>query len=103
KWLVPTGVAEGSDNLLSVLNASNDAGTITVFAVGPGGTVAVPELTDVPLAAAQLLTIEPPESARIAELLITSSVPLVVQRRTSRGSSLVGFGIVGALPVRGAR
>jgi hypothetical protein len=103
KWLVPTGVAEGSDNLLSVLNASNDAGTITVFAVGPGGTVAVPELTDVPLAAAQLLTIEPPESARIAELLITSSVPLVVQRRTSRGSTLVGFGIVGALPVRGAR
>lgn len=102
-WLVPTGVAAGAGNVLSVLNASNDAGTITVSAVGPGGTIAVPGLTDIPLAAAQLLTLEPPETARTAELRITSSVPLVVQRRTSRGNNLVGFGIVGALPVRGAR
>lgn len=102
-WLVPTGVAAGAGNALSVLNASNDAGTMTVSAVGPGGTVAVPGLTDIPLAAAQLLTLEPPETARTAELRITSSVPLVVQRRTSRGNNLVGFGIVGALPVRGTR
>lgn len=103
KWIIPTGVSAGTGNSLSILNASNEAGTITISAVGPGGTLAVPELSELPITAAQLLSIEPPESARTAELVITSTVPLVVHRRTSRGNNLVGFGLVGALPVTGVR
>ena len=99
KWSIPSGLAKGALNALSILNTTALDGTFTVAAVGPGGQVNLPTLTDVPLTAAALISLNVPEGVNDAEIVITSTVPVVVQRRTTRGHGLVGFGIVGALPV----
>jgi hypothetical protein len=96
---VPSGLAKGALNALSILNTTALEGTFTVAAIGPGGQVNLPSLTDVPLTAAALASLNVPEGVNDAEIVITATVPVVVQRRTTRGHGLVGFGIVGALPV----
>ena len=100
KWRIPTGIANGARNALSVLNASAIDGTYTVFTVGPGGQRELPGFVEVPLAAASLVFLEVPEGSSDGEIVIESTVDIAVQRRTERGHGLVGFGIVGALPVR---
>ncbi len=100
KWRVPTGLAKGARNALSVLNVTATDGTYTVFSIGPGGQVGLPGLIDVPLPAASLTFLDVPEGAKDGEVIIQSSVDIAVQRRTRRGNGLVGFGIVSALPVR---
>ena len=99
KWTVPSGLAKGALTALSILNATALDGTFTVAAIGPGGKVNLPTLTDVALTAAALVGLTVPEGVNDAEIVITATVPIVVQRRTTRGHGLVGFGIVGALPV----
>ena len=66
----------------------------------PGGELPLPNLVDVPLGAASVVSLDVPVGATFGEVVITSSVEIAVQRRTTRGHGLVGFGIVGALPVR---
>lgn len=100
KWRVPSGISRGARNALSILNSTAVDGTYTVSAIGPGGAVALPNLTDVPLGAASLALLDVPEGVSDGEIVITSTVPVAVQRRTQRGHGLPGFGIVGALPVR---
>jgi hypothetical protein len=100
KWRVPTGLAKGARNALSVLNVTATDGTYTVFTIGPGGQVGLPGLIEVPLPAASLTFLDVPEGASDGEVVIESTVDIAVQRRTRRGSGLVGFGIVSALPVR---
>ncbi len=99
KWRIPSGLAKGARSALTIVNTTAVDGTFTVSAVGPGGEVALPSLVDVPLGAASLLGLDVPEGLTDGEVVITASVPIVVQRRTTRGHGLVGFGIVGALPV----
>lgn len=99
-WRVPTGLAQGARNALSVMNAAAVDGTYTVYGIGPGGQVALPGLVDVPLPAASLVFMDVPEGATDGEVVIEANVEIVVQRRTRRGPGLVGFGIVSALPVR---
>jgi hypothetical protein len=99
KWNVPSGLAKGALTALSILNTTALDGTFTVAAIGPGGKVNLPTLTDVALTAAALVGLNVPEGVNDAEIVITATVPIVVQRRTTRGHGLVGFGIVGALPV----
>lgn len=100
QWRVPGGLAQGARNALSVMNAAAVDGTYTVYGVGPGGQVALPGLIDVPLPAASLVFMDVPEGATVGEVVVEATVEVVVQRRTRRGPGLVGFGIVGALPVR---
>lgn len=100
KWRVPSGLARGARNALGILNSTANDGTFTVSAIGPGGAVALPNLTDVPLGASSLALLDVPEGASDGEIVITATVPIAVQRRTTRGHGLGGFGIVGALPVR---
>jgi len=84
---------------LSLVNTTAQDGTYTVSAVGPGGVVDLPQLIDVPIGAAARISLDVPAGVNDGEVVIRSTVPLVVQRRTYRGHGLVGFGIVGALPV----
>jgi hypothetical protein len=81
------------------VNTTAVDGTFTVSAIGPGGEIALPSLVDVPLGAASVIGQDVPEGLTDGEVVITATVPIVVQRRTTRGHGLVGFGIVGALPV----
>lgn len=99
-WRVPTGLSKGARNALSILNTTAEPGTFTVSAIGPGGEFVLPGLAEVPLGGSSLALLDVPGEAADGELVITASVPLVIQRRTTRGHGLVGFGIVGALPVR---
>lgn len=100
KWRLPSGLANGARNALTILNTTSLDGTFTVSAVGPGGELPLPELKDVPLGAASVVSLDVPVGATFGEVIITSTVEIAVQRRTTRGHGLVGFGIVGALPVR---
>lgn len=99
-WKVPSGLGKGARNALSILNTTSVDGTFTVSAVGPGGLLGVPGFIDVPLSAASLISLDVPDGVADGEVVITASVPVVVQRRTTRGHGLIGFGMVGALPVR---
>jgi hypothetical protein len=99
KWRIPSGLAKGARSAITILNTTAVDGTFTVSAVGPGGEVALPALVDMPLGAASLRGLDVPEGLTDGEVVITATVPIVVQRRTTRGHGLVGFGIVGALPV----
>lgn len=100
KWRVPSGLANGARNALTILNTTAVDGIITVSAVGPGGEVPLPNLVNVPIGAASVISLDVPLGATDGEVVVTSSVDLAVHRRTTRGHGLVGFGIVGALPVR---
>ena len=100
-WRVPTGLARGARNALSILNTTAEDGTYTLSAIGPGGEITLPSLVDVPLGAASLASLNVPDGAAEGEIVIRASVPIVVQRRTARGHGLAGFGIVSALPVKG--
>ena len=100
KWKIPSGLSKGARNAMTILNSTGTEGTFTVFASGPGGQVALPLLTDVPLGAASLIMVDVPDDVKDGEVTIVATVPVIVQRRTARGHGLVGFGIVGALPIR---
>lgn len=99
EWRIPSGLTNGARNALSILNSTSTDGTFTVSAVGPGGAVNLATLTDVPLGSASLVNLDVPVGLSDGEVIVTASVPIAVQRRTVRGHGLVGFGIVGALPV----
>lgn len=100
KWRIPAGLGKGARNAISILNSTSVDGTFTVSAVGPGGLLELPGLVNVPLGAASLISLDVPDGVSDGEVVITATVPVAVQRRTTRGHGLVGFGIVGALPVR---
>ena len=100
KWRVPSGLANGARNALTILNTTAQDGTLTISAVGPGGEVPLPNLVNIPIGAASVISLDVPLGATDGEVVVSSSVDIAVQRRTTRGHGLVGFGIVGALPVR---
>jgi hypothetical protein len=99
-WRIPAGLGKGARNAISILNTTSVDATFTVSAVGPGGVLNLPGFTDVALGAASLVSLDVPDGVSDGEVVITASVPVAVQRRTTRGHGLIGFGIVGALPVR---
>lgn len=99
-WRIPSGLAKGARNALSILNASALDGTFTLSTIGPGGKRPLPGFTDVALPAASALFLDVPEGANDAEVVVEATVEIAVQRRTRRGHGLAGFGIVGALPVK---
>jgi hypothetical protein len=101
KWRIPSGLAKGARHALSILNTTATDGTFTVSAIGPGGLLDLPNLVNVPITAASLVSLDVPEGVNEGEVVITATVDVAIQRRTTRGHGLVGFGIVGALPVRG--
>jgi hypothetical protein len=99
-WRIPAGLGKGARNAISILNSTAIEGTFTVSAVGPGGVLDLPGFVNVPLGAASLISLDVPDGVSDGEVVITASVPVAVQRRTTRGHGLIGFGMVGALPVR---
>lgn len=100
KWRIPAGLGKGARNAISILNTTSVDGTFTVSAVGPGGVVDLPGFVNVVLGAASLVSLDVPDGVSDGEVIITATVPVAVQRRTTRGHGLIGFGMVGALPVK---
>ena len=102
-WRLPSGLIGGALNAVSILNTSAEPGTFTVSAFGPGGKVAIPGLENQPVGPASVISLNVPADAPVGEVIIESTVPVAVQRRMARNHGLVGFTIVGGLPVRPSR
>lgn len=102
-WRLPSGLIGGALNAVTILNTTAETGAFTVSAYGPGGKVAIPGLENVPIGPASVASLNVPADAPVGEVVIESTVPVAVQRRMARNHGLVGFTIVGGLPVRPAR
>lgn len=108
RWWVPTPVDDALENGLVVSNLTALDGTVTVYALGPGGTLPVEGLTDLALPAAVagvggtlVVDLTSPEVVG-KPLLVVGSVEIAVSRRPDRGGDLRGRSAVLALPELGS-
>lgn len=102
-WRIPSGLTPGLVGALTVVNTSGEEGKITVSAIGPAGEFEVPGLVDVRIGPGGLVSIDMPADGTEGQLILRASVPVVVQRRLSRGHGLVGYAAALALPDMVAR
>ncbi len=85
-----------------VYNVDNIDGTVTVEAVGPGGPSAVTSLTELPIGAGQVITIDLVDADVVgAELIVQSTNRVFVERTLPRGNGLSGTSGSWALPAAG--
>lgn len=97
-WRVPSGLTPGLVGAMTVVNTSGEEGTITVSAIGPAGEFEVPGLSGLRIGPGGLVSIDMPADGTEGQLILRASVPVVVQRRLSRGHGLVGYSAALALP-----
>ncbi|CAB4883342.1 unannotated protein [freshwater metagenome] len=99
RWYLPIGVDAATEKALVVYNVDGVDTTVTVKAIGPGGEVAVPSLTDIALPAAGVITIDLTDPSVFGRsLVIESAQRLLVERMLSRGHDLRGRSGSWALP-----
>ncbi len=99
RWYVPVGVDTALEKALVVYNVDGVDSTVTVKAIGPGGEVAVPSLTNLALPAAGLITIDLTDPSVFGRpLVVESSQRLLVERLLPRGHDLIGRSGSWALP-----
>ena len=102
QWHLGIGPTDPAAAALVVYNVDNVDGTITIEAVGPGGPSAVPSLTDLPIGAGQVITIDLVDPDVLnAELIVRSSNRVFVERALPRGNGLTGTSGSWALPAAG--
>ncbi len=101
-WHMGIGPSVPATGAIVVYNVDNVDGTVTVDAVGRGGPTPVDGLADIPLAAGAVLTIdlESPEALG-AELIVSSTNRIFVERLLPRGEGLEGRTASWALPGSG--
>jgi hypothetical protein len=102
RWHIGIGPTDPATEALVVYNVDNVDGTITIEAVGPGGPSAVPSLTEVPIGAGQVITIDLVDADVLnAELIVQASTRVFVERSLPRGNGLIGTSGSWALPAAG--
>jgi hypothetical protein len=102
RWHLGVGPTDPTSAALVVYNVDNVDGTITVEAVGPGGPSAVSSLTDIPIGAGQVITIDLIDPDVLdTELIVQSSTRVFVERSLPRGNGLAGTSGSWALPAAG--
>jgi len=102
RWHLGIGPLVPAPAALVVYNVDNGDGTVTVEAVGPGGPSAVPGLTDLPIGAGQVITVDLVDPAVLdRELIVGSSNRIFVERLLPRGDGLAGTSGSWALPASG--
>ena len=102
RWHIGAGPSDPAPAALVVYNVDNVDGTVTVEAVGPGGPSAVASLTDVPIGAGQVITIDLVDPDVIdRELIVQSTNRVFVERSLPRGAGLIGTSGSWALPSAG--
>jgi hypothetical protein len=86
EWHLAAGPNEPVEDGLVVYNADNVAGTVSVFAVGRSGPVAVEGLQEIEIGAASLITIDLVDPLVVdRELIVTSTNRVFVERSTPTG------------------
>lgn len=97
-WSAPSGVTPGLESSLVLLNATPNTSTVRVSQVGPAGPVLIPGLEALEVPAGGVVVLGVPEVLPVAELIVESTEPLVVQRLLARGGTLGGRAAALALP-----
>ena len=91
QWHLATGPDEAAPEALVVLNIDNGPGTVTVSAVGPGGSTPVPSLTDIPVGPGAIVLVDLESDAVLdRELVVNATNRVFVERLYPRGSGLSG-------------
>ncbi len=102
RWHIGIGPSTPAPGALVVYNVDNVDGTVTIEAVGPGGPSAVASLTEIPIGAGQVITIDLVDPDVLdRELIVQSTNRVFVERRLPRGGSLAGTSGSWALPAAG--
>jgi len=102
RWHLGIGPSTPAPAALVVYNVDNVDGTVTIEAVGPGGPSAVPSLTEVPLGAGQVITIDLVDPTVLdRELIVQSTNRVFVERALPRGGELGGTSGSWTLPASG--
>lgn len=98
-WHVGVGPSQPTEDALVVYNIDQADGTIDVSSIGPAGPVDVPGLSDIPLPAGGVITIDLTDPDVLdRELVVDSSNRVFVERSFSRGGELAGRSGSWALP-----
>ena len=105
RWHIGIGPSTPAPGALVVYNVDNVDGTVTIEAVGPGGPSAVASLTEIPIGAGQVITIDLVDPDVLdRELIVQSTNRVFVERRLPRGGEPCGYvGFVGATGCRRLR
>lgn len=91
RWVIPVSSNLALEDALIVLNASGNAGTVTVYSVGPGGREEVPGLTRIPIGANGVIEIDlTVDIIRGRSLEVESDQLILVERRLERNATLRG-------------
>jgi hypothetical protein len=91
RWSVPTSTTIAIEDVLTILNTSPNDGVVTIYSVGPGGEEPVPGLSDIPMAANGLISIDLVDPLSFGRALEVESDQLIlVERRLERTPTLRG-------------
>ena len=91
RWSVPTSTTIAIEDVLTILNTSPNDGVVTIYSVGPGGEEPVPGLSDIPIAANGLISIDLVNPLSFGRALEVESDQLIlVERRLERTPTLRG-------------
>jgi hypothetical protein len=91
RWSVPTSTTIAIEDVLTILNTSPNDGVVTIYSVGPGGEEPVPGLSDIPIAANGLISIDLVDPLSFGRALEVESDQLIlVERRLERTPTLRG-------------
>ena len=91
RWSVATSTTFAIEDVLTILNTSPNDGVVTVYSVGPGGEEPVPGLSDIPIAANGLISIDLVDPLSFGRALEVESDQLIlVERRLGRTPTLRG-------------
>lgn len=85
-WYSPSGPSEPVTSGLAVYNVTNDPGTVSVFAIGSSGPVAVEGLQDVPYQPAQRIEIDLTDPLVVGrQLVIQATTGILVEQSFPNG------------------
>lgn len=102
RWSMAIGTSMAVPDVLRVLNATGLEGTVTVKSLGPGGETPIGGLTDLPIAANGLISIDFSNVDRVVlgqPLIVESTQAILVERQLPRGEGLRGRS--GSFPLNG--
>jgi len=96
-WSSPSGVSPSEDSL-QIMNTTSQEATLSILQVGPAGAVVLGGLESLVLPAGGVMSIGVPPGLPDAQIIVQSTMAVVVQRLFLRGHNLFGRSAVLALP-----
>lgn len=96
RWIAPSGAAMDAPDSLRIFNPGSASTLIRISYLGPAGDVPIPGYEEVSLAPGGGTSIGISGAAASAAIVVSSTEPVIVQRRVSRGAQQ---SILGSAPL----